>query len=447
MTTFINDGGADDGVLGSTASHGKNGVFGRNDDATPRNAATPEGNGVFGYTQVPDGAGVLGLHNSNGVGVVGFGHPTGIGVVGMSVPPGAKGGDGVLGVSNSEHRNGIVGRNDSTTARVSTDPGGNGVLGFTQVPDGAGVLGINGTSGVGVAGLGLIGISGGSANGVGVMGVSAPIGAKGGDGVQGITNSEFRNGIYGRNESTAARGNGDPAGNGVFGYSLVPDGAGVLGANGAGGTAPGVIGTGGEGVVGIGSVIGVHGIANGQGWAGYFNGPIRVEGSCSFTDIEIDGSIHGSLFLEQDLRVGGDVFLNELRHGRTIRPSRIRQLHSGHGDGHRRRRYLVTPCTRAYDRRAIGVVSGAGTLKPAITLGVQEESAASAAIALAGTVFCLVDATHLAVEAGDLLTCSDTRGHAMKASDPSRSFGAVIGKALAPLHGGCGLIPMVVALQ
>src|SRR5215475_11134278 len=103
MGTFANDGGTDDGIVGSTASHDKNGVLGRNDDTTARNAVTPEGNGIFGLTQVPDGAGVFGLHNSDGVGVVGFGHPAGIGVVGMSVPAGAKGGDGVLGVSNSEH--------------------------------------------------------------------------------------------------------------------------------------------------------------------------------------------------------------------------------------------------------------------------------------------------------------------------------------------------------
>src|SRR5215467_2443738 len=114
MATLINDGGTDDGIQGSTESHDKNGVIGVNNDPTARNAATPEGNGVFGFTQVPDGAGVFGLHNTNGVGVVGFGHPTGIGVVGISAPADAKGGDGVFGLTNSEHRNGLVGQNDST---------------------------------------------------------------------------------------------------------------------------------------------------------------------------------------------------------------------------------------------------------------------------------------------------------------------------------------------
>jgi hypothetical protein len=35
----------------------------------------------------------------------------------------------------------------------------------------------------------------------------------------------------------------------------------------------------------------------------------------------------------------------------------------------------------------------------------------------------------------------------MKALDQAKSFGAVIGKALAPVKHGRGLIPMIVALQ
>src|SRR4051812_30112468 len=105
MATFTNAGGAQDGVVGTTKSHDHNGVIGQNDDTKARNAATPEGNGVFGTTKVPDGAGIFGLHEENGVGIAGFGHPAGIGVVGISAPANAKGGDGMLGITNSEHRN------------------------------------------------------------------------------------------------------------------------------------------------------------------------------------------------------------------------------------------------------------------------------------------------------------------------------------------------------
>jgi hypothetical protein len=35
----------------------------------------------------------------------------------------------------------------------------------------------------------------------------------------------------------------------------------------------------------------------------------------------------------------------------------------------------------------------------------------------------------------------------MKASDPARAFGAVIGKALEPLRSGQALVPILVTLQ
>ncbi len=52
-----------------------------------------------------------------------------------------------------------------------------------------------------------------------------------------------------------------------------------------------------------------------------------------------------------------------------------------------------------------------------------------------------------AIAFGDLLTTSETPGHAMRAADPLRAFGSVIGKALAPLAEGDGLIPILVALR
>jgi hypothetical protein len=64
-----------------------------------------------------------------------------------------------------------------------------------------------------------------------------------------------------------------------------------------------------------------------------------------------------------------------------------------------------------------------------------------------GKVFCKVDAQFGAVAVGDLMTTSPTPGHAMKAADPTRAFGAVIGKALGPLVEGQRLIPILVALQ
>ena len=101
----------------------------------------------------------------------------------------------------------------------------------------------------------------------------------------------------------------------------------------------------------------------------------------------------------------------------------------------------------AYDRCVAGVVSGAGGLRPGIVLDTQVERPDRMPIALVGKVFCKVDARLGAIAIGDLLTTSDTPGHAMRVADPARAFGAVIGKALAPLAEGRGLVPILVALQ
>jgi hypothetical protein len=51
-------------------------------------------------------------------------------------------------------------------------------------------------------------------------------------------------------------------------------------------------------------------------------------------------------------------------------------------------------------------------------------------------VYCKVDARHSSIEIGDLLTTSSKRGHAMKAEDTMKAFGAVIGKELGSTKDG-----------
>lgn len=102
---------------------------------------------------------------------------------------------------------------------------------------------------------------------------------------------------------------------------------------------------------------------------------------------------------------------------------------------------------KAYDSRVAGIVAGAGDHRPGIVLGRTGDAHPTMPIALVGRACCKVDADHGAIAIGDLLTSSPTVGHAMKVADPARAFGAVIGKALAPLDSGCGLIPVLVALQ
>jgi hypothetical protein len=106
-------------------------------------------------------------------------------------------------------------------------------------------------------------------------------------------------------------------------------------------------------------------------------------------------------------------------------------------------------CASAYDKRVAGVVSGAGDRRPGIVLGRRHNWSGTAGVpvALSGTVDCWVDATEAPVDIGDLLTTSPTPGHAMRATDSHRSFGAVIGKALDGLRGGIGTVPVLVTLH
>lgn len=102
---------------------------------------------------------------------------------------------------------------------------------------------------------------------------------------------------------------------------------------------------------------------------------------------------------------------------------------------------------RAYDRCVAGVIAGAGAYRPGIVLDRVASQRDRQPLALFGKVYCKVDAQYSPIKVGDLLTTSATPGHAMKAEDPARSFGAVIGKALQPLKEGDGLIPILVSLQ
>jgi hypothetical protein len=103
---------------------------------------------------------------------------------------------------------------------------------------------------------------------------------------------------------------------------------------------------------------------------------------------------------------------------------------------------------RAYDRCVAGIISGAGSIEPGMLMG-QTGSVADGEypVALTGRVYCRADAANGAIRPGDLLTTSDTFGHAMKVTDHAKAQGAAIGKALTSLQQGQGLVLVLVALQ
>ena len=103
---------------------------------------------------------------------------------------------------------------------------------------------------------------------------------------------------------------------------------------------------------------------------------------------------------------------------------------------------------QAYDRKVAGIISGAGGVSSGMLMG-QDGSIASGRypVALSGRVYCLVDAASAAVQPGDLLTTSNTPGHAMKVTDHANAQGAIIGKAMTRLRKGTGLVLVLVSLQ
>jgi len=101
--------------------------------------------------------------------------------------------------------------------------------------------------------------------------------------------------------------------------------------------------------------------------------------------------------------------------------------------------------TSAYDTRVAGIVAGARDMRSGVRLGA---AGFDYDVALAGRVYCNVDATETSIEPGDLLTTSSTPGYAMKAVDSSRATGAILGKAMEPLaKGQKGQILVLVTLQ
>ncbi|MBI3868645.1 MAG: hypothetical protein HY299_08960 [Verrucomicrobia bacterium] len=101
----------------------------------------------------------------------------------------------------------------------------------------------------------------------------------------------------------------------------------------------------------------------------------------------------------------------------------------------------------AYDQRVAGVVSGANGVNPGISLRQEGVLGGGQNVALSGRVYVLADANVAPIQPGDLLTTSDTPGHAMKVADHGKAQGAILGKAMSGLKEGRGLVLVLVTLQ
>lgn len=103
--------------------------------------------------------------------------------------------------------------------------------------------------------------------------------------------------------------------------------------------------------------------------------------------------------------------------------------------------------THAYDTRVAGIVSGANGVKAGIALHQEGVLEGGQNVALTGRVYVRADASFGAIKPGDLLTTSDTPGHAMKVTDSSKAQGAILGKAMTKLADGQGMVLVLVSLQ
>lgn len=102
----------------------------------------------------------------------------------------------------------------------------------------------------------------------------------------------------------------------------------------------------------------------------------------------------------------------------------------------------------SYNRRVAGVVSGAGNLPAGAILGNLPGEEKNPAIAMSGRVWVKCDAASGAIEVGDMLTTSESAGHAMRVADFDNAHGCVIGKAMSRLAAGeKGLVLVLVNLQ
>jgi hypothetical protein len=333
----------------------------------------------------------VGVHGISGEGSEAGPNTGGSGVFGEHT----GGGNGVYGTSVSG--NAVAGK--STTGNAGwfeNTQTGNGVQGTTSDSNSSGVIGVNNVGGNGVYGTSVSGnaVAGKSTTGnagwfeSSGAGVGVYAESQTGNGVQGITSNSNMSGVIGVN---------NVGGNGVYGTSVS-----------------------GNAVAGKST----------KGNAGWFDGPVYVNGNVDVT---------GDVVLSAVSASGGDCAEEfEVTGTADIEPGTVMVLDQNGA---------LRSSQQAYDKRVAGVISGAGDYKPGLILDRKESSEGRVPIALIGKVYCKVDAQYVAIEVGDLLTTSPTPGHAMKAADPLKAFGTVIGKALRPLEGGQGLIPILVALQ
>lgn len=382
--------------------------------------------GVFGSTNSTEGAGVQGDASAiEGIGVKGNSNAT------------SGGGAGVLGITDSPDGSGVKGLNQVGGDGVHgwTEGGdGNGVWGGTDDPDSIGVKGENfATSGYsdGVNGIAHSPIASG------VSGYN--VATEGGYGVWGGITAEDGFGVKGENRATTGNAVG------VLGETNSPDGMGIQGINNsATGWARGVSGESsspdGVGVAGLNSSSGVGVYAQSTAGSALYiksdSGTLIQAVSVNDADNEFVVHNNGNVYADGTYSSPAADFAEMMPAQSGLEPGDVLVIGA---DGQ------LTHSTTPYQTSVAGVYSTA----PAFLGGAGEDSTASNNIPLAivGIVPVKVTADNGAIQAGDLLTTSNTPGYAMLCQSNIDCIGAIIGKALEPLAEGDGTISVLITLQ
>jgi hypothetical protein len=383
---------------------------------------------VYGNVSATTGAtyGVRGESNSNsGYGV--YGRAPYRGVYGWANASSGTSSYGVNGRSNSTIGRGVYGYASASSGTTY------GVYGKSDSTEGSGVYGSTSSS-IGTT-YGVYGESN-SSNGYGLYGTAPTYGVYG----LATASSGSTFGIYGRSDSTSGiavygrsfASSGDTYG--VYGVSASITGRGVYG---LGYTDSGVnYGVYGESKSGYGyggyfsaansHGVGIYAYGGPSGYAADFQGNVRIrDRSSGDTVMELGTGL--------DYAEGFDV-----SHKKEITPGSVLIIDPENPG-------KLTMGAKPYDTRVAGIVAGANGTGSGVRLGAGRFDYD---VALAGRVYCNVDATESGVEPGDLLTTSGTPGYAMKATDYGRAHGAILGKAMQKLEKGQkGQILVLVTLQ
>lgn len=147
---------------------------------------------------------------------------------------------------------------------------------------------------------------------------------------------------------------------------------------------------------------------------------------------------HGMITFRQLIVTDGGDMVESFRSEEKPEPGMVVSLDPG-------KEGKLRVAREAYDTRVAGIVSGAGGIKAGFRLRKRDTHLdGDVDLALRGRVYCRADAAYGAIRPGDLMTTSDTPGHAMKAADYQRGRGAFVGKAMSSLENGKGLVLVLV---